>query len=260
MLNIKKEPSKSEYIKIIQRQIYTKPYTFLKNDYKPIMPLKIFQTWYTKNLPDKMRQRVEKLKAQNPRFEHHLFDNNDCREFIKKHFNVDVLNAYDSLIPGAYKADLWRLCVIYIHGGIYLDIKLQCINGFKLVELTEKNHFVSDRVPPLSIYNALLACQRGHPFLLMGIFKIVENVKNKHYGKCPLEPTGPIMLGNLIRSHKLKLNIDLKHYEDGGFLIHKNRFVISTEYPEYNNERGNQYNALKTKRYNLLWNERRIYL
>lgn len=239
---------------------YKTPYNLFKTHYNPIMPLKIFQTWYTKNLPLKMRERVNTLKAQNPRFEHHLFDDNDCREFIKQHFNSDILNAYDSLIPGAYKADLWRLCVLYIHGGIYLDIKLQCINGFKLIELTEKNHFVYDRVPPISIYNALIASQKEHPFLLMAIYKIVENVKNKYYGSSSLDPTGPVMLGNLIRLNNLKLNIDLKHYMDGGYIIYKNRFVISTEYPEYNNERSNQYNALNTTRYDALWRDRRIYL
>jgi len=252
--------SKKEAIKINKQQIYNQPYNLFKNEYHPIMPLKIFQTWHTKNLPPKMREIVDNLKAQNPRFEHHLFDDNDCREFISQHFNKDVVNAYDSLIPGAYKADLWRLCVLFIHGGIYLDIKLQCINGFKLIELTEKNHFVLDRVPPLSIYNALLACQKGHPFLLMGINKIVKHVKNKYYGGSPLSPTGPLMLGKLIYSNKLKLNIDLNHYMGGGFIIYKNRFVISTEYQEYNDERSKQYNSFNTKRYDLLWNERRIYL
>jgi hypothetical protein len=67
------------------------------------------------------------------------------------------------------------------------------------------------------------------------------------------------MLGKLIINNKLKLNIDMKHYEDGGYIIYKNRFVISTEYPEYDSERTNTYNSLNTKRYDSLWNERRIY-
>ena len=240
-------------------QEYLKPYTFFKNDYYPIMPLKIYQTWPTKDLPEKMRERVEILKRDNPRFEHCLFDDNDCREFIKNNFNEKILDAYDSLIPGAYKADLWRLCVLYINGGIYMDIKLKCINNFKLIELTERNHFVLDRVAPISIYNALIACQKGHPFLLMAIHKIVKNVRNKYYGKSPLDPTGPVMLGNLILNNRLKLNIDIIHYIDGGFVIYKDRFIISTEYPEYNGERTEQNNKLKTKRYDALWFEKNIY-
>jgi len=250
--------TKKQYIKkkILE---YLKPYNYLKNDYNPIMPLKIFQTWYTKNLPNKMNERVELLKKNNPKFEYFLFDDNDCLNFIKEHFDKDVVFAYENLIPGAYKADLWRCCILYIYGGIYLDIKLLCINNFRLIELTEKNHFVKDRLPPISIYNALMACEKGHPFLLMAIKQIVENVKNKYYGNSPLCPTGPNMLGNLILNNKLIINTDLIHYIKGGYIIYKNRFIISTEYPEYHTERLELHNKLNTKRYDVLWFEKAIY-
>jgi mannosyltransferase OCH1-like enzyme len=240
-------------------KIYSQPYRFFKSHYNSIIPLKIYQTWYTKELPLKMKENVESLKQNNPRFEHYLFDDNDCREFIKDNFDNAILKAFDNLVPGAYKADLWRLCVLYVNGGIYMDIKLKCINGFKLIELTESEHYVKDRHLPLTIYNALMVCQKNNPFLWKAICKIVFNVQNKFYGEDPLHPTGPLMLGKIILNNRLKLNIDLKHYEGGGYLIYKNRFVISTEYPEYNNERNNTYKSIKTKRYNLLWDEKQIY-
>jgi mannosyltransferase OCH1-like enzyme len=199
------------------------------------------------------------LKQNNPRFEHYLYDDNDCREFIKNNFDENVVNAYDKLIPGAYKADLWRLCVLYIHGGIYMDIKLKCINGFRLIELTENNHFVKDRPGPLTVYNALIVSQKGNPFLWMGICRIIMNVKNNFYGIDALSPTGPRMLGNIILRRKLRTNIDMAHYEKGGYIIYKNRFVISTEYPEYNKERSQAYSSTKIKRYDIMWRERKIY-
>lgn len=231
----------------------------LKQKYNPVIPLKIFQTWYTKNLPPKMKERVDNLKAVNPEFEHFLFDDNDCREFIRTHFAKDVLEAYDRLIPGAYKADLWRYCVLYINGGIYLDIKLQCINGFKLMELTENNHYVKDRLPPLSIYNALIAVQKGSPLLWKAIYRVVFNVKKRFYGKSALDPTGPIMLGNIILRNRMRPNIDLRHYQGGGYIIYKNKFVISTEYPAYSSERTSTYNSINTNRYDVLWRNRQIY-
>lgn len=246
--------------------MHMQPYTFSKSNYNSIIPLKIFQTWHSKDLPPKMRMRVEELKQQNPEFEHFLFDDDDCREFIKTNFPIHVLNAYDRLIPGAYKADLWRLCVLYINGGIYMDIKLLCINGFKLMELTEANHFVKDRGKPLSIYNACMVCQKNHPCLLMAIKKLVTNIKYNFYGNSPLEPTGPVMLGNLILNNKLRVNIDMTYYWCGngcvnnGFIIFKNRFVISTEYPEYDSERKTLYNSINTKRYDELWFEKKIYM
>jgi len=253
------QKTKRNIKELLSFKLLNRPYTFFKQKYNSVIPLKIFQTWNTKNLPPKMKENVERLKKQNPKFEHYLFDDNDCREFIKKHFDNEVLNAYDSLIPGAYKADLWRYCVLYINGGIYMDIKLNCINGFKLIELTERNHYVKDRVGILSIYNALMACQKGSPLLWKAIYRIVMNVSKKYYGNSALDPTGPIMLGKIILNNNLLNKVDLTHYQGGGYIIYKNRFIISTEYPEYQKERDDAYSTLNTKRYDAYWNERAIY-
>ena len=109
-----------------------------------IIPLNLFQTWHTLDLPPKMKENVELLKRQNPEFTHYLYDDKMCRDFIREHFHEDILWAFDKLKPGAYKADLWRYCVLYIHGGIYLDIKFKCINNFKLIELTDQEYWVKD--------------------------------------------------------------------------------------------------------------------
>ena len=98
-----------------------------------VIPLNIFQTWHTKLLPKYMYDTVLTIKRMNPRFTHYLFDDSDCERFIATHFKADVLNAFRSLIPGAYKADLWRYCVLFINGGIYLDIKYKPINNFRFI-------------------------------------------------------------------------------------------------------------------------------
>jgi mannosyltransferase OCH1-like enzyme len=111
-----------------QTQIYDElnkkleiPYP-LKTNYNIVIPTNIFQTWHSKLLPPLMAKSILLIKHLNPRFKYFLYDDNECREFIKNNFKSDVLWAYDSLIPGAYKADLWRYCVLFIHGGIYLDM------------------------------------------------------------------------------------------------------------------------------------------
>jgi mannosyltransferase OCH1-like enzyme len=253
-------------LKIFQRkkhkefEFYNKPYVYLKSYYNSVIPLNIFQTWPTKDLPPKMRENVDRLKSQNPEFNHYLFDDNDCREFIKDNFSINVLDAYDTLIPGAYKADLWRICVLYIYGGIYIDIKLNCVNGFKLIELTEDNHYVKDIQNPYSIYNAFMVCQPNIPFLSEIIYNIIINVKNHFYGKSTLAPTGPVLLGKLIKNNKDNKNkVDLFHYKGGGYIIYKDKFIISTEYPEYRDEQKKEYSKSSNAHYGTLWNNRTIY-
>jgi hypothetical protein len=51
----------------------------------------------------------------------------------------------------------------------------------------------------------------------------------------------------------------MKHFIGGGYIIYKNRFIVSTEYPEYNNEINSAYNNINIKKYGVLWNERNIY-
>jgi mannosyltransferase OCH1-like enzyme len=233
------------------------PYTLQQNVNNKIIPLHVYQTWYTKNLPPKMNSRWEALKHLNPEFTFHLYDDNDCEEFIKKHFTIQVLNAYNSLIPGAYKADLWRYCVLFVNGGIYMDIKLLTINGFKLIELTTKEHYVRDR-PLNTIYNALIVCKPRNKLLLNSINMIVRHVRKKYYGLTALDPTGPGLIGKLAMKDKT-VNIDLHHYTQGGYILYKKHFVISTEYSEYDKERSDIYNKIKKARYNILWNRRAIY-
>ena len=132
-----------------------------------IIPLNLFQTWNSLKLPLHMQKNVELLKSQNPEFKHHLYDDTMCRDFIKQHFDQEVLYTFDRICPGAYKADLWRYCVLYIHGGVYLDIKYRCINGFKLVELTDREYWVRDRFHYniLGIYQALITSKPRNSIL-----------------------------------------------------------------------------------------------
>jgi mannosyltransferase OCH1-like enzyme len=228
----------------------------LKNNYDSIIPLHIYQTWCTKQLPPLMARCVHRLKSNNPRFTHHLYDDNDCREFIKNNFQEDVLNTFDKLVPGAYRADLWRYCMLYERGGIYLDIKYECFNHFKFIHLTESEHFVSD-LNDSGIYNALLVCLPGNETLLRAINKIVENVKNNFYGESCLAPTGPLLLSKVICNRQ---NIDLKHNViNGSFnnrIISYNGKIILKSYNGYLSEYG-YYK--KTEHYAKLWNERKIY-
>ena len=230
-----------------------------KNIHNLAVPANIFQTWYTKKLPPRMYEAIKYIKVNNPGFKHYLFDDNDCREFIKNNFDKSVLNAYDKLIPGAYKADLWRYCILYKMGGIYMDIKYIHINNFKLINLLEQEHWVLDNGGE-GIYNALMVCKPNNEILLKSINQIVENVKNRFYGNGFLDPTGPGLLNNYFTTQE-KNNFDIKHILKGAndydkYILFKDHPILRC-YPGYLRERDSYS---QKKHYAVLWKERRIYL
>jgi mannosyltransferase OCH1-like enzyme len=225
------------------------------------IPLKIWQTWETKDLPPKMKECVDKLKTQHPRFEHTLFDNNDMRIFIERHFPNEVLLAYDSLIPGAFKADLWRLCVLYISGGVYMDIKLQFCNGYTLNDFTDKEYFanapyIEDNKKRIGIYNAFMISKKDNPILLKSILHIVLNIIKNYYGNTPFYMTGPILIGKIVETSSIRPNLSLLHYgPKNKETIKLNEVIIADHYPEYRSEQK----QLKKPYYSTIWEKKQVY-
>jgi mannosyltransferase OCH1-like enzyme len=231
-----------------------------------IIPLDVYQTWHSKHLPPYMEKCVNKMKKENPEFKFHLYDDNDCREFIQQNYDSDVLYAFDKLTPGAYKADLWRYCILYKKGGIYLDIKYQCANNFKLIQLTNKEYFVLERPGfwepnTYGIYNAFIVCKPYNPYLDKCIKQIVKNVKNNYYGYNPLYPTGPGLFGNIFfgdfsKNYEKVKDFNLFYGMSGkDEIIYKNTLIFNS-YPEYRNEQKINSN---NKHYQVLWLQRNIY-
>lgn len=255
---ISKKKNKNHFL-INSLKLYQKltiPYP-MKQYYNNIIPLNIFQTWHTKNLPPLMNNAVNLIKNNNPAFNYYLYDDNDCRNFINNNFSDDILNAYDSLVPGAYKADLWRYCILYKHGGIYLDIKYIPLNGFKFINLTEKEHWVLD-ADNNGIYNALIVCLPGNDILWRAINQIVEHVRNRYYGSGSLEPTGPLLLARYFNSEQKK-HFDMYH---SWHLNHDHRFIFYNNYmilKQYNGYRDEHNKNEKVAHYDYLWKIHKIY-
>jgi len=107
------------------------------------IPHVIYQTCKDKKtLNPQLARNIKAWKQLNPTYKHELYDDNECKEFLKKHFDPKVLKAFNKFRPGAFKADLWRYAILYIHGGIYADIDM---NPFKSVDsiVGENYNFIS---------------------------------------------------------------------------------------------------------------------
>lgn len=232
----------------------------LKDHYNSIIPLNLYTCWHTLDLPPLMSENYKLLLKNNPEFNHFIYDENMCRQFLIENFDNSVIESYDKLIPCAFKTDLWRYCVLYINGGIYIDIKYECTNGFKFIALTEEEYFVRD-YNINNIYNALIVCKRGNQILLEAIKQIVENVKNNFYGNDPLDITGPGLLSNYFTETE-KNNLELYHSYtvtnkiNEYYIVYNNNIILRF----YNNYREEQLKNQKLEHYSILWQKKQIYI
>ena len=59
----------------------------------------------------------------NPEYTYIYFNDINARQFLRDNFSEEINYCYDLLVPGAYKADLLRYCLLYNKGGCYFDCK-----------------------------------------------------------------------------------------------------------------------------------------
>jgi mannosyltransferase OCH1-like enzyme len=202
----------------------------LENVFNPIK--------YTKRIPNIIFRTAEDKKVSssfytychqkwvelNPDYNIVWYNNCDREKFLKKFYIGDVYNAYKTLKPGAFKADLWRLCVLYKFGGVYVDmfsVPMMSIKNMIKGCLKETKNFISvlDSTKVNAIHNGFIICERNHPFLKQTIDDIVENVKKRYYGSSSLYCTGPILLARSInRVLKKNKNIHKKGWNNHGNL------------------------------------------
>lgn len=67
---------------------------------------------------------IKMWKQLNPEYTFTFSNNEDCYKFIEKNFNKEYAEIFNKIEYGPNKADFWRLCKLYVEGGVYVDIDI----------------------------------------------------------------------------------------------------------------------------------------
>jgi mannosyltransferase OCH1-like enzyme len=114
--------------------------------------------------------------------------------FIKLNFDNTIFSAYSKINIGAGKSDFWRYCVLYVNGGVYLDIDSIIDDNLDSL-IGETDQCVISREGGFGNQGKFLQwClifQRGHPILKELIDICVDNI-NKKVSTNLVTLTGPI--------------------------------------------------------------------
>ncbi len=164
------------------------------------------------NFPQIITDIFNKTLNVNPDYQLYYFDNDECGSFMKD-YSVNIFNYYNQLIPGAYQADLFRVCILEKYGGCYCDLGFEMLETFDNI-LQEKN-IVLVKDKPFSfnnckgIYNAFMCSYKNNLFFKQIVKQICENIENKYYGQNSLDITGPSLVGKVFIK-----NENLNNFED----------------------------------------------
>ena len=159
----------------------------------------------TNKLPDKLPKFhnlcFKQLKHLYPNEEYHLYSGEELEKIIQNNFHSDVFTAYKKLKPYACKADLARLCLLYLYGGLYVDLNLYFINT--IPNLNNLEFFAFRDKPKASkqywaVHNGIIYSLKKSKILKNAIDLIVNNCKNEYYGIETIDVSATPILGRAI--------------------------------------------------------------
>ena len=208
-------------------------------------------------LTDDIKNIFKELEKQGYIIEY--FDDERCKSFIRKHFDIEVFNAWDKLIPGAYKADLFRYCVLYKNGGIYSDLS----HNLRVPMRKIVNHY-SDRlvlvkdipineIPGIQI--SFMAASKGQNIFKMAIKAVIENCQKEYFGSNPLCPTGPALFHKILTTEQSS-DVRIELYQKTDYSLN---FIESGKVAIITKRKTHQENLNNQPHYGELWKTRNIY-
>jgi len=106
--------------------------------------------------------------ALNPRANVDFSVDADCIVFLNKEFNKNIAALFKYIPRGMYKADLWRLCKLYIQGGVYADIDLVPFRSLAQITGSVSSSSSSSPTPPPTFYSCL---SLGSPSVFQAFIK-----------------------------------------------------------------------------------------
>ena len=151
------------------------------------IPRIIHQTYFEDISTDRYLQLVRFQNTwKSAGWEYRFYDDTDVRNYIIEHFPLRVLDAYDSLLLGAFKADLFRCLVLMKEGGIYVDSDVVLDTNLDVFVTPNLSFFipvdiVGNFAKPGSfcVWNGLMGSAPGHPIITRAAEMTLTNLLNR---------------------------------------------------------------------------------
>ena len=148
--------------------------------------------------PDAAAARIKRFKQLYPSADYTLWTGERLREFIAYHLGTDVVWAFDTLKPLAYKSDLARYCLLQEIGGLYSDLDILHDAPWRIPSMypiAAFKTFCIENPDRFDVDNGVMWAQRGSNVLERAINRIVAHCKGRFLGTRSTDPSGSGLLG-----------------------------------------------------------------
>lgn len=136
---------------------------------------KIYQTHKSFDIDNSTQSLIQSIIKCNRDFDYTFMDNDMCYDFISSNFDKEFVDMYNSLPLDIMRADVWRVAVIYINGGVYIDTDVLGVKG--LHELIQDQELVIFNEELGGISNFFFAAYPKHPALKLVLDLMLINYK-----------------------------------------------------------------------------------
>lgn len=194
---------------------------------------------------------IESWKTKNPGYHYAFMDDVACDEFIRYNFTPEFYEMYSSLPVGVMRADVWRVAVVYVFGGVYVDIDCECI--VPLDEWLSVHSLVALEETPLGeLANFMFAAAPRHPALLATLEWFMETYRAGD--ALDLDVSTPVQnfgqygfSKNVSEYHKSRAKRKINIIADDKHRLYIKHYVASENWEDYDSWRTDEYAAIPTK-------------
>ena len=145
-----------------------------------------------------------------PEANYHLYSGKEMEDIISQNFEPEVYRAYKKLNAYACRCDLARYCLLYLYGGLYVDLNVYFLT--KLADLESMEFYAFRDLPYLSkhywaVHTSIIYTKPESKIARCAIDLVVDNCKNEYYGIDALDVTSTTVLGRsvVLSSHNSPL-------------------------------------------------------
>ena len=94
---------------------------------EPAIPCVIYQFWDSAEVPPDIERLMRSWQSENPGWQIRRFDDQSAQALLAQSLPPPVLNAFRRAREPAQRADLFRLAVLALNGGVYADSDDRCL-------------------------------------------------------------------------------------------------------------------------------------